>query len=286
MSSDDIRYFVVTFGEPNLNEQGKRSTTLYRFPPNGSTLLFDDRSSTGFTAATPTQILESAVQSGGAVPATSITLLTIKGQLLSSSGGANVVLAPPGADGKILTTDASTPTGLRWADPSAATGNFGPVDGLAARDTVGLLAGVLQATRFVSYVEYVDATSVSLASNSAIGGSLGTTANRFHTAFTTIIDSPIVKVDTINPNATVNITLTAAAGVVSLNAAAANLTLSATALTPSVPIVIPQNQNVIFRDGTKQLWRFVIDGTDLVSQFNTGTDGSPNWVTKHRFSSS
>jgi len=283
MSTDDTRYFVVTFGEGDLNEQGKRSTTLYRFPPNGTTLLFNDTSATGYTSATPTQLVNAAIASGGSIPATSITLLTTKGQLLSSSGTANTVLAPPGANGKILTTDSSTATGLRWADPSAATGNFDPINGLAARDEVGGLDGVLQATRYVSYMPYVDATSVAFLPSTVSGGTIGTTTNRFHDLFVAVVDTPLAKVDTINPNATVNVVITAAAGVVSLNAGAGNLTVSATAVTPSVPLVIPNNQSVVFRNSTQALWRFKIDTAALVVQYNSGTDETPNWVTKSTF---
>lgn len=145
------RSFIQTFyGDPNLTTSNNRSGTVTACGDDGTVLVFNSSAEGGFTGMSAASVVTAGVIGGATVSATSVSMLTGPGQLLtgSSPGQPNLVL-PGGTVGQVLqiTSPGTGGTGLSWVNPAAASGTPNPTPGTLAQRTN---SGALQAVGFIA----------------------------------------------------------------------------------------------------------------------------------------
>lgn len=241
------------------------SGIMIHYPPQGTVFFTNNASPGGLQGLTPREVVNLGLEQGATLIATSISLLTSKGQVLTSNGQNNVVVNP-GSDGQVLQADSSNPNGLSWISPAAASGVVPPTPGtIPQRDGTGNINAVGFTT-----------TGPILASGSQAIGSVGTP---FTTSYVTTVNATTVNATTIS-NASI---LTLAAPTVNLTAggvptftatATAMKMLMPLALDASVPLVIGGNPGVV---GT---WRIVLVGTSPATSISFQYCASSNVYTE------
>ena len=140
-SLDTAKYFIEV--TTNVTSASGSTTPIQTGKAvRGSGLLRFCHKTGSFKTESEKEVVEIAINQGAVIPASSISLLTSKGQLLTSDGTQNVVLNP-GPDGLVLTTDSTESTGLRWTSPGAVSGVIAPVPlTIPLRDATGKIYGV------------------------------------------------------------------------------------------------------------------------------------------------
>ncbi len=231
------------------------SGIMIHYPPQGTIFYTNNASPGGIQGLTPKDVVNMGLTQGATLIATSISLLTTKGQVLTSDGANNVVVNP-GTNGQVLQSDTSASSGLSWIDPAAASGTIAPTPNtIPQRDGTGNINGV-----------GFTASGPILAVGSIPIGTTGTPfANAYLTAatITTLTGTSIVSTGTltITPTTSLAVTVGTNAFTVTSSGTVMNNALSMAA---SVPLVIGGAVGVT---GT---WKIVLNGTSLSFQYCAG----------------
>lgn len=249
--------FQTWQGDLNLTDVNGRSGTLTPFPPNGNLMIFDTSVRGGFSPITPAQLVTLGTAAGGSITASSISLLTAPGQLLTSTGTANYVL-PPGTDGYTLRANSGSTGGLEWVPPTAVSGVVTPTAGtIVQRDSP---TATIFGQGFVSNGNYMPS-----ATNTYNLGSSGVT---MATVYSTNVVATLVTVPTVT--GTSGLALTTGSGSVTL-APAGSTVLTATAA--SVTSAVPLCGTTLVVGGYQQngSWQLSISGSTLLVQYWNGS---------------
>ncbi len=259
-------FFQVFSGSTTLTQiEPGRSGTVAPFGADGTLLVFDSRSPWGYIIMTAAEVVTLGIEQGAIVQATSISLLTSPGQLLSSNGLTNVVV-PPGTNGQILRINMSNADWLEWTDPSAAAGVGLPTpDTLVQRGGTGQIyaAGFIANDNILPAVAGTQSVGTALVPFAAMNATSGTFGG---------VVTP--QVSSASGACTINgatSTVLAVGGVTALTA-------SATSVLANLPLVAGQLVVGTGYQATNS-WRFVQSGAELWLQYWNGS----SYVTKQVF---
>jgi hypothetical protein len=151
MANRGQRNFLQTFlGDPNLVSSGNRTGTVTPCGEDGTIMQFNNSAEGGFIGVSPASVVTAGVAGGAIVDATSVSILTAPGQILTGqTGGQPNVVLPVGTDGQVLALDSTaTPWGLIWTNPSAASGVVAATPGTISQRNG---SGALLAMGFTTY---------------------------------------------------------------------------------------------------------------------------------------
>jgi hypothetical protein len=198
--ADSTKFFFQIYSGNNTESESLygRAGSLAAFPPSGQLLQFNSASDTGFSPISVTEVVNQGLSQGAVLVASSISLLTQPGQLLTSDGVNNFVLDPPSVVGQVLRYNPSVPGSLDWAPASSVSGVVQPTPStIALRDGVGAVYGA----GFVTYgldilpsfasTCRVGSSAVPFLSMQAISASFGSVATSSVTSTSSLVLSGV-----------------------------------------------------------------------------------------------
>lgn len=173
-------FLKVIQGDELFAPNGQRIQTLTPTPRDGTVMVADSSSRTGFSAYTPSELVN--IAGGG------LNILTTKGDL-PVRDSTTTVRFPVGLDGYVLQANSATATGLDWVLPSAAAGDENPTVGTIAKRSGALtsMPGSLQSVGLITSGNIVATTT---------GFSIGQSLTPFSTAYVTSVNSTTVTATT------------------------------------------------------------------------------------------
>lgn len=272
MSSISRRYFVVLEGTGSELSQSSdpRNITVYEFPQTDSYVRFSRSYSSGISFVSAATVVNEGISGGAKIVASSVSLLTTKGQILTSNGVTNVVLPPPPANGKVLRYDATQATGLYWGDPTVVSGDVNPTpNSIPQRDANGALLGA----------GYITSGNITVPVDRVY--TIGVPGTRFMDGYFFNLTPNMVTTTSITNTDPITINSTSS---VNLSVSASNV-LTVTSTGVSVVGRVATNAAGALQigpDATVGSWRLAISGSSLVVQRYEGAA----WVTKGQFDAS